>query len=429
MAEPNHHTLRAEFGFGPAKTRALASQIAHTETLIHEALGQPARHEHQFTLTDPTSAHQLLREVLASPSPELFFRYGTTQNAQWTAWQRHLITAHAVKPESRDAGSGATLRLTTSDALYAMSRTSRVTARKGKISAIVQQIATENGLEAVIEPTSTGGVYTQNFLSDADFILDRMLPRAVSVKGAAQYVVYIRDNVLHFHSPDYQARLWPVDYHASSAYEVASAEHTQKLYTNGVAGVRLLVHDPYTGETREVASDPEKTLRLAETLHPAAMLPNGALNRPYHLSQNEPSEVSAIAQNVYDTARSSAHRISISLTGFSTIAVGDFVDLVYNQKIQAAPLAGLYLVEQATHALLDGALTSTFTLQRGETGRLHTDTVSQSPAGQTRLRLEAPGRRLNRAELQASTRLAGGGNKTSATLLRDVADATRLTQP
>lgn len=427
MSAPTSPVI-TEFAFGAPAGFRLSGTATHHETVITVNLDQPVVHEHQFVVAGTDFVNKLLRQALATPSPSIQFRYGikVKEEPQWQPWQEHIILSHAVAPESRGTGSGSVLRVVSADQLYAMDRARKVTSRKGKISAIVRQIAQENSLEAVVEDTSTSGVYIQSFETDAAFIRQRLCPRAVSAKGAGQYLFFVRDNVLHFHSPDYQAAVHAVNYHASSAFEMVASEHGQQLFAQGVAGARLVVHDPYTGETREVLSDPRKTLRYADSLYPFWNLKGGMCNHFYHLGQNEPTEVAAMAQSVYDSARASSNNLEVTFTSYVDIRVGNFLEVIHDQTAEPSPFGGLYHVIGAVHRIKDAALTSTFKIQRGETVKLFTDTLTQGPDNQARLSLEAPGRTLNRTEMIASRRTTGGGNETSATLYREVTDASHL---
>ncbi|MBO8546959.1 hypothetical protein INP43_13545, partial [Staphylococcus aureus] len=69
--------------------------------------------------------------------------------------------------------------------------------------------------KAVVEPTDGKFLLVQNFSDDSAFIVQRLLHRAINLQGRGGYFCFIQDNVLHFHTLDYQAAVKQLDFYGA----------------------------------------------------------------------------------------------------------------------------------------------------------------------------------------------------------------------
>lgn len=252
---------------------------------------------------------------------------------------------------------------------------------KKKISDIVRQIASDNGLEAVVEDTV--GVYTvrQIWLSDVAFIKKVLLPKAVSAKNKrADYDVYIDyKGRLHFHTPDYQNQIY-------KKYVIGTVDVREFRLTfhgeisNALGGLETRMHgyDPFEKEVLKFvandASTKEKELLGEKTT--MLDLPRGATTgRYYH-------EVDETKQEVENSARARwyrAHRIRytgvLKILGDPNLEAGEVVSVIVplpNGEYHHS--SGRYLVQVAHHMVTRGKGYFT-TLYLARNGLLEGDTT------------------------------------------------------
>src|SRR5574337_60555 len=194
---------------------------------------------HTFRALDPQFVENL-RQVMANANPLLEFRigFGSDPAFYWLPWQKHIIVTPQSKFEGIGNAAGHLIVLSSANNLVRMERSNKVLARKGLISEIIATIAQENSLDAVIEPTDGKFILYQSFLDDTRFIRQRCLARAITVKGRSGFYFYIRDNVLHFHTPDYQGNVLDLNYYNVFGTELLVHDASQDpiLWDSGVAG-------------------------------------------------------------------------------------------------------------------------------------------------------------------------------------------------
>lgn len=381
---------------------------------------------HTFRTLDPLFLDSV-KVAMSNADPLMEFRlgFGSPTNTFWLPWQRHIITKYSARYEGIATAAGHFLVFGTADSLIRYERANKVVARKGTIAEIVKAIADENGLESVIEPTDGKFLLYQAFLDDTRFLRHRCLPRAINKNGRGGYYLFIRDNVLHFHTPDYQSNVRQMNYYDVFGTELTINDCSQEpeLWDSGVAGMRVIGHDPYTGQTQEISSVPDNAMRLSDYIYQFGNVYNGAWNMPYHLSANPPVEVSALAQHGYQRARQQIFRTSITLDKTIAIRHGDLLNIgIVQQNSGASSHSGYYLVTGTAHMVKKQAVTSVYTLERGEFRGSVQSLSAQNTQNQLTPEAKAPGQFPNILEVQSSEATKGAGKQSSAKTYAVVAD-------
>jgi hypothetical protein len=383
--------------------------------LVEDVFGKK-EYRHRFSTLIPEFVNDILRTAMASGTPTFRFRLGLGNPKQtiWLPWQDHFIVHYGAVAEGISKQSGHSLEITTSDAFFKIARVNKTAAHKGTISSIVQALADENKLEAVIEPTSGEFLYVQNFVDDVKFIRERLVRRAVNEKGRGNYLFFILDNVLHFHSPDYQTSVKELQYFQQPGSLLVLSDRSQQLWDDGVSGTRLIVYDPLTGETKEHLSDPTKALRYAKGIYQLDSVKGSELNLFYHLGANRPEEAKAIGQNTYEHARLNTFELNVDFDKNISIRTGDIVSLIVTQQSQkTSPWSGLYLVTGTMYTIVQNAVTLKLLLRRGEIQPDLNNVVTQVANQQLVPQAEAPGQDLNIGDAQSSALTKGAGSQQS----------------
>jgi len=380
---------------------------------------------HTFRTLDPNFLESL-KQAMSNADPLLEFRlgFGSPTDTYWLPWQRHIITKYYAKFEGIATTAGHLLVIMSANVLTRMSRSNKLVARKGTVASMVSGIATENELEAVVEPTDGKFILYQTFQDDTRFIRERLVGRAIR-RGRGGYYFFIRDNVLHFHTPDYQSAARQMNYYNvfGTALSLGDLSQDPQMWDNGLAGIRMIAHDPYTGQTQEIESDPAKALRLADSIYAFGNVNNGQWNMPYHLSQNPPVEVNALAQFKYQTTRQQTFRSSVSVDKTIVVRHGDLLNLsVTQQNSKASSHSGYYYVTGAFHFVRKQAVNSTYTLERGEVRGQDQSLAVQNVQEQLIPTSTAPGEDPNILEVQSSELTKGAGKQSSATTFIAVTD-------
>lgn len=382
---------------------------------------------HTFRTTDPRFLESV-KETMIGANPVMRYRlgFGTPSQRYWLPWQDQIVTNYYAKFQGVGDSAGYLFVFATANELLRMERSNKVTARKGTISEIVAAIANENKLDHVIEPTDGKFMLYQSFIDDTRFIRERCIPRAITTKGRSGFYLYIRDNVLHFHTPDYQTTVRQMNYYNVQGTElfVEDLSQLKAAWDFGIAGVRVVASDPYTGETKEVESSPDNALRLADSIYQFGNVNNGQHNTLYHLSFNPPVEVNALAQAQYAFSRQKTFKCTTSIAKTIVIRHGDLLDFsITQQASRASSYSGYYYVTCVFHSIKKQAVTSTYTLERGEISGQSQDLTVQSSDQQLVQTTKAPGQDPNIIEAQSSEITKGAGKQSSATTFTVVADA------
>lgn len=384
---------------------------------------------HTFRTLDPQFLESI-KQAMSNADPLLEFRlgFGPPTDVYWLPWQRHIIVKYYAKFEGIATAAGHLLVFESANALTRMKRSNKTLAHKGTISSMVATIAAENGLESVVEATDGKFILYQTFLDDTRFIQERLLGRAIR-RGRGGYYFFIRDNVVHFHTADYQTSARQMNYYNIFGRSLAVNDRSQdpKLWDAGVAGVRMIAHDPYTGQTQEIENNPDKALRLADSIYDFANITNGQWNILYHLSQNPPVEVNALAQHQYQIARQQTFHTTVSVDKMIMLRHGDLLNFsITQQNAKASSHSGYYLITGAFHSVKKQAVVSTYTLERGEVRGQDQSLTVQNTQEQLIPTSKAPGEDPNILEIQSSEQTKGAGKQSSATTYSVVTDVNGL---
>jgi len=403
--------------------------VSYIGSTLNDSVYASAVYNHRLTTVTLDVVDRLLRQAMATPTPRLRFRLGVgnPDYAYWLPWQNHVIITYSTSPTSIGDTSGHLIHIVTGDEIYANNRASKVAARKGKISDIIRSIAAENSWkDLVIEPTVGEGVYTQTFESDVEFIRNRLVRRALNSKGFANYLFYFKDGVLHFHTPEYQAGVVRMPFYQMAGSALTQTDYSQKLFERGIAGVRMIAHDPYTGESREILSNPSKAIRYADSTYPTAGLSGAQLNIPYHLSTNPPEEAAALAQASYAETHFAGFQIKADIDKFIGVRAGDIVDFLLTPRLDSAsPWSGNWLVSEVVHDVDQGSVTSRYSLIRGEIKKTRANVSVGAAGSQLVPEQEAPGQDLNLPEINTSERTKGAAKQTPGRVFTTLSDASK----
>lgn len=410
------------------KTLAFNAQVVtFIDAEIKDSVFTSSTGLHTFRTLDPAFLESV-KEAMTNADPVMRFRlgFGTPNQPYWLPWQKHIIVNYFAKFEGIGNAAGHLLVFSTANDLVRMERSNKVVARKGTVSDIVKTIASENKLDAVVEPTDGKFMIYQCFLDDTRFVRQRLLPRAMTAKGRGGFYFFIRDNVLHFHTPDYQGDVRAMNYYDvfGTGLTVQDTSQEPELWDNGIAGIRVIALDPYTAETQEIESKPDNALRLADSIYQYSAVNNGQWNMPYHMSFNPLSEVNAIAQYQYAISRQQAFHCTVSVDKTIVIRHGDLLNLSITQQNQkASSHSGYYYVNEALHIVKKEAVNSTYVLERGELRGQSQNLSVQATDQQIVQDTKAPGQDPNIIEVQSSERTKGAGKQSSAKTFTVVADA------
>lgn len=386
------------------------NECVHQQSRIADSVLGFSVYEHYFTVSGTKFVERTLRSIMETGTPRLRFRYGYGSLAKttWLPWQERIITVPTALLTGMATQSSYDLKLVTQDVGFYLTRGSKAASRVGTVSEIVDSIASALGVDCVCEPTVGSGTYVQSFLTDIDFIRLRLVKRAFSAKNRGNFFFYFKDNVLHFHTADYQAGVHNIDYHANAS-KIAFRDATQEKIDDGIAGCRVIAYDPLTGQTQVHVSNPDNSLRLSDSLTDLSQV-NCYRQIMHHTGPHFQQEPAVIGQNTYENARNNALTLLLTVEKMPFIRHGDFVNLTVSTAEKASsPWSGYYYVTEAKHAINKGAVSSEYSLRRGEyTQDLKGYTISDGD----RLIQEnsAPGQFINVTETTSSQRTRDAGS-------------------
>lgn len=405
------------------------SSIQHMESTINESTSGVPVCFHRFLTQQVNTVDKTIKTLMSDGSPMLRWRIGfvTGEKNVWLPWQEHQVVHCSALAKGIGNEAGHNFELSTADRLFTINRQTKIRSRTGKISDIVNQIAAEAGIKAVVEPTIGTFTYFQVNESDIEFVNRRLIHRSLNEKGRGQYMLYMRDNVIHFHTPDYQTDIKEVVYYDTPFNSLVQTDRSQQLFDLGAAGTRYIAYDPYTGQTEDVVNDPEKYLRLADGIYRLDKVPNAVQTMTYHRGQNEPQEVKALAQNVYSFGRSKTFQLDADLNRSLLVRIGDILRFILApQKEKTSPWSGYYIVTGITRTVSKENLRSVYTLKRGEIVRDKTTITQPNSDAQLIPETTAPGQDINVAVTQNSILTVGAGKQESSTVYATVEDAKKL---
>lgn len=402
-------------------------QVTFVDAEIRDSVYTNGSSIHTFRTLDPAFLDSV-KLAMAGADPVIEWRlgFGSPTSMFWLPWQHHTIVNYSARMEGTGTSAGHFIVFNTADSLLRNERSNKVVARKGTIAEIVRSIADENRLESVVEPTDGKFMLYQTFMDDTRFLRQRCLPRAITKDGHGGFYCYIRDNVLHFHTADYQGSVRQMDYYGVPGTELIVEDVSQSpdLWDSGLAGIRVIGHDPYTGQSQEISSIPDNAVRLSDHIYQYDKVTNGAWNVLRHLSANPPVEISALAQHGYQHARQKAFCLRSTLGKTISIRHGDLINVgIAQQGSTASSHSGYYYVTSAFHHVRKQAVTSSYTFERGEFRGSVQSLSARDAKHQLTPESKAPGRFPNILEVQSSEMTKGAGKSSSARTYAAVADA------
>ena len=380
-------------------------------------------------------ADRVLKALESTGSPFIRLRLGqgVPDHIAWTPWQLHYVRQYRGSFEGIGPTAGHQINLHTEDMLSLVDRASRTSAHRGKVSEIMQKLADRNGLKnTVIEPTNTQGLWIQSYTGDFEFARQRLVRVARSAHNRGNYFLYARDNVLHFHTVDYQAEVKEMSYFNSSSERLHLASLPQEKIDMGSAGVRIVRHDPLTGESGEESSNPSAAIRYSNWISKLSSVNGAQRNFSFHISENKVTEAVNLAQNMYEAARQECYELQMQTTKTRLLRAGDILNLVLEPKSgQASTWTGLWLVATGSHSITKGAINSVYVLQRGELTALKG--VSNALLSQGLNIVEdtqnAPGVSLNLQQTQVTQLTTGAGKTVGSGVFSQVQDPQKALVP
>lgn len=361
-----------ELGIKDAGTGAVRSLDIDGQTVrvsIVERLNAPSYWRHLIVTKTPGLVDRALKALSLSATPFIQVRFGlrTSNKSTMLPWQEHQV----VLSHPEHANQGYQVLLISADRLDTISRQSEKTrARQGKISDIVSAIASENGLESVVEPTKStdNELYIQSFEDDVTFIKTRLLPKAVNEKGRGNYRLFVQDNVLHFHSPDFKTDVKALNYFGNSgAISLRYVDVSQVNSHSGAAGVDVVVADPYTGGATQVSSKVTNVLNYAQVTPDFTQTPGAVIHIRRHEGSNRLDELKNLGQSTFEAAYSRMFKIELTVTKMPYLRLNDTLNVIIAPSpTSISPWSGYYNVTEAYHDYENTSLVSRFILERGE---------------------------------------------------------------
>ena len=390
-----------------------------------------------FRVNNTLFHNKILRALNSAGNPLIRFRWGTGDGSimAWTPWQLHYVLDHQAVFEGVGTTAGHLIKLHTKDMLHSIDRSSRTAPFKGSVSDIVQTIANNNGLnDCVIEPTSGQGVWIQSYEGDFAFVRRRLIRRARSKRGRGNYFLYVRDNVLHFHTLEYQTAVKDMAYYSSPSTFLEAFEMTQAKIPDGSAGARVINYDPFTGEARENNSDPNKAIKLGNSIARLDKISAGQRNIQEHKIhiRDEEAGSEALAQNAYEYARAESYQLKLSGNKLALIRPGELLRLAIDPSAgNVSTWSGLYLTVSAQQTIDKGVISSVYVLQRGEQQVMGSGNSSVGSYGVDSVQDDqsAPGYAISLPDAQSSGVTKGAGQVLSSGVFLTVQDKSSALLP
>jgi hypothetical protein len=394
------------------------------KSLYQETVNEPAWTNTLISTYDSSFVNRLLEAVMATGDPDVLVRYGLGSggNYKWIPWQEHTITEFSAIPQSIGDKDGFQVKLSTSDRAARIDRARKTKAHSGKVSDIVRKIAADNGFDkTVIEPTTGVVNMIQSYESDVSFVLRRLAPRAINLKGRGAYRFYLKDNVFHFHTVDYQSSVRSLDYFfQSSAYTIIQTDQSQAKVRSGAARVRAILYNPLTGELRDIVSSPDKILRFGNSTPNFEDIDDIEQNLLIHVGHNLEVDAENYIQSTYEEEHSQMYELMLMTTKTPSLRINDLINVNLSpQPGKWSPWSGLYCVASCKHVLEQGNLVSSFVLQRGELNkpRSNFNDLNELDSNAVRGSFDAPGQAVNLKSVDSSRFTTGAESGRIKTVL------------
>lgn len=353
------------------------ANVQHLTTTVEEPINGWKTYVHTFQAKDSNYVDALLQPFLLQASPPMVsIRFGLTvggNQAVWRPWEDHVIIGHRVAANP-DQQSGPLVTIRTVDRLWLMLAKNRSRAHHGPMSTIVANLWNEiGGNQTMIEDTiltghtDTSGIWYQAYESTWSFLMRAIVPLARNVAGTAGYRLFVRDNVLRFHSPGYgslQPKKLLYTFGAPGFDRLNVEDRFYELAGGaGAAGTRRAAYDPLTGKATLLQSDPKKLMKLADS-RPIFNTWDYQLS---HVGSNFLAAEDARNQQRFSVLSSESYNSDFSSDKCLDIRVGDVLTIVVSSNIGASSIySGMWLVNKAIHTIERGALNSKYLVTRGE---------------------------------------------------------------
>lgn len=408
-----------EFGLKlPNQAIRLANKLVHLETCsITETVFGYGSAELTFRTTSTQFFDRVVKALQSDGKPLIQFRVGIGLggNTVWTPWQLHYVYMNQAVFSGIGENAGHFIRFLTKDILHLVDRGGKTKAHRGSVSSIVRKIAAANGInDTVIEDTHGDGVWIQSYEGDFEFIRNRLISRARSTRGRGNYYLFVRDNVLHFHTVEYQTRIHDFAYYQSASSHLEAVDLAQTKLQDGASGVRVVYYDPYEGIAKESDSEPDQAIRLANSIPRLDKVFAAERNIREHKVQIRDDEagVAALAQNAYEYARAECFQLNLKTSKTAIMRPGDLLRISVDPNASnTSPWGGLYLIASAAHVIEKTEITSAYVLQRGEQQVARNSGNALAAYGVDTLQDQqnAPGYDINVREAQSSVLTKGAG--------------------
>jgi hypothetical protein len=353
------------------------SNTVHHLSTIEELVTGWKICSHTFQVKDRSYLDNVVYPILSNIGGIISFRFGiqagnqTSPADSWRPWEDHVLLYYnaEIMPDST---SGMVITIKTADRLWLLCQRRDLRIHRGNISELAGQIwALNQGLASVIEPTANAGTgnnstYYQSNSSDYEFITKVLLPRAVNAQGVAGYRLYTKDNVLHFHTQNYQTQTNPVIAYAQGSPGINHLVIEDRSIENSPLGssmVTTLISDPLLGVDQAIKSSADRLLKFGNnriTTKSTDVLIG-------HVGPNSLADEVNLNQSTYtylsSTTLSGHIDIASNVTG---LRVGDIITLNVADAGAVKLDTGNWYVAKAVHTIRSSSLSSTFKFTRGE---------------------------------------------------------------
>jgi hypothetical protein len=194
-----------------------------------------------------------------------------------------------------------------------------------------------------------------------------VLPQSRNSTGIGGYRIFIKDNVLRFHSPGFGAQQPKQLLYTSGAPGfddfVVESRFFELAGGSGAAGFRRATYDPLTGVAAMLQSNSDKLVKLAGS---RPVYENWEY-RMSHVGSNLVSSEDARNQQMFTVLNSESFSSDFSSDKCMDVRVGDVLEIFLSPSLTASSLySGQWLVNKAIHTLNRGSLSSKYVVTRGE---------------------------------------------------------------
>lgn len=348
-----------------------AVNVKNISTVITAPSNGWKTYVHTFQPKDPDYVTKYLLPLLKSDQyPKLEARLGLVAGGDASWWPKEdvFLISHRAYAPTGQAPQQITVKFV--DRLWFFSKENRVAAWSGKISDIIFQMWKNVGgsEDSVIEPTAISfaqketAIWYQAFNSYYDFIKSSLAPRAQNASGSAGYRLFVRDNVLHFHTQGYRSNGIDVAYTsgAEGFKELGVENRSIELSAQGSSALRNITYDPVRGLPKVIDPKDSALIKFAST-------DPGLTNVSYkmgHVSQNQSSQVEL--QTDYSFARFSNFQASLSFSNCLDVRSGLLLSLGLLEGNGPSINTGIWHVESTIFTVDLDALSGVANLCRGE---------------------------------------------------------------